>query len=41
VNVTTSSKACNLEITDAKEEDFVFCVGEQESRGLAESKIGF
>jgi hypothetical protein len=41
VKVTASSKACNLEITDAKEEDVVFCVGEQGSRSRAESTVGF
>jgi len=41
VKVTTSPEICNLEITDAKEEDVVFCVGEQRSIGLAKSTIGF
>ena len=40
MKVTTSSKAYNLEITNATEKDVVFCVGEQASRGLAESTIG-
>jgi len=41
VKVTTSPEVCNLEITDAKEKDDVFCVGEQRSIGLAESTSGF
>jgi len=40
VRFNICSKACNLEITDAEEDD-VFCVGEQGSTGRAESKIGF
>jgi putative intracellular protease/amidase len=41
MKVTTNSKAFNLKITDAKEEDVVFCVGEQGSTGLAENTIEF
>jgi hypothetical protein len=41
VKITTNSKVFNLAITDAKEEEVVFCVGEQGSTVWLKARLGF